>query len=125
MQKDFCVHIYLYLFNEKTIIMKPLSLMGLALAMAAIFLCTSFTGSKESALAGKHNAVEFATYYYWYYADDSYDDYMTMNSAILQLQSMYHTVINTNPIGGNFVAAGYTDNTYPHTTWPSVNLYSH
>jgi len=125
MQKGFCIQNYLYEVTKKTIIMKPLSLYGLALAMAAVLLCTSFTASKESRLPRKHSAVEFAAYYYWYYADDSYDGYMTMNSAIFQLQAMFHTVVNTNPIGGNFVAAGYNDDDYPHTTWPTVNLYSH
>jgi hypothetical protein len=105
--------------------MKPLSMLRVALATAAVFVCTSFTPGKESALYGKHSAVEFDVLYYWYDADDDYMGFEGTTDMIAYLEDSLQAIVNTNSIGGTFVAAGYTNNMYPHMVWPMINLYSH
>ena len=107
--------------------MKPRSYLGVAMATTIFILCTAFSADKGSSLTRKtsHPAKQFATYYYWYYADDTYDGYFTESQVIVQLEDSLQQFVNSSPFGGTFVAAGYFNNDYPHDQHPLVDLYSH
>ena len=99
--------------------MKALSLGLLTLALVCITF-SSATPPRNAVYPTQKKAV-----YYWYWADS--DFYITTNStpgAINDLESMTGDPVDTNPYG-NRLANGYVTNSYPHTMWPSVILYSH
>ena len=64
--------------------------------------------------------------YYWYWADtDSYYETATTSTAINDFTFATGHIVNTQPGGGTLVANGYSNNNYPHTFWPAVQLYMH
>ena len=90
------------------------------LACAWMILGSAIPSSSHKVAAAKQ------TFYYWYWTDtDSYMQWASTATEINDLEAMTGKLVNTQPGGGTLLANGYTNNNYPHTVWPSVQLYSH
>jgi len=80
-----------------------------------------------STAPARHNvSTAKQVYYYWYWSDgDVYVEYTTTSNAITDFSNWTGKLVNTQPGGGTLVANGYSNNNYPHTFWPAVQLYAH
>lgn len=92
-----------------------------AIATCLLTLCTSFaTGRPEPS---RHTTAHAA--YYWYLtSDNSYQGDWSTSTEIDVLEEMYDVYVDTDP-SGTLLASGYGLPGYPHSIWPSVNLYGH
>ncbi len=71
---------------------------------------------------------KFTYVYYWFwYSDDSYNDYETMTMEIWELEEFYYigAEIDSNPMGGTLIMEGYMQQNQPHINYPQGYLYLH
>lgn len=82
----------------------------------------------SSAFAVKKAAVKPANpqWYYWYHADtDTFDNWLSTDDEITELENNTGLFVNTSPGGGTLLVKGYDNNVYPHNLLPTVLLYGH
>lgn len=110
--------------------MKRLSIsLAAACCMLSISAWTYFsnpavTVTKKS--TPEKTSGNFQTLYYWYtYPGDTYNDRATVDDESWELWIYYGVIVNTNSSAGTLVSKGYSTNTYPHNSYPSVYLYAH
>jgi len=96
------------------------SIVRLSILAAAWMILGSAAPTRHNAPAAKQ------VYYYWYWADSDYFvEYVTTATAMSDFSAWTGHQVNTQPGGGTLVANGYSNNNYPHTFWPAVQLYAH
>jgi len=89
------------------------------LAMAWMILGSASPARQEASTSKQ-------VYYYWYWADtDYFYEYATTSTAITDFEFATGHIVNTQSGGGTLVANGYSNNNFPHTFWPAVQLYMH
>ena len=93
---------------------------------ACLFLLLLCCSAAPAPKASMTHATHYTTFYYWYfYPDDTYNDEQTISDEEAELWIYFGVMVDTNSSGGTLVAQGYQQNTYPHTSFPQVNLYAH
>ena len=117
-----------------------MSLPAIALVLVLALSGTAFTpthpapGSKIATASIHHwQNVPFVkhyfdlSYYWFWYPDDTYNDYETAYWEEYELNEFYYpgVEIDTNPMGGSLLMKGYQLPNQPHMGFPSIYLYAH
>jgi hypothetical protein len=103
--------------------MKSLSIRLAVFAATTVLICTSFRTAQERSFP--QAKAKHKVFFYWYYANDTYDQYTSPVNEEDQLKEITGDLVNDDPTGGVLEANGYGDNSFPHDEQPSVVLYAH